>query len=182
MGCAQSTEGVVISKGDGNPPAGGNEQLQSTLYNFNVPAIPGWDGFAIATLPMTVEFEMKGTWGGIKTSMEPLLNTIMAQNIAGTGHKLAAVFLPVLTQGKHKGQPMDLEHAGWNGYKAKAMCIFQKDLHGPGLSQETLFLQAPMEVKVKMWSSSAIEVEGYEGLYGQLAQAGWYTNVTQLLS
>ena len=180
MGCAQSTEGVVISKGDGNP----QPVIEQVLESAGVPAIPGWDGVAIATLPMTIEFEMKSTWGSsmVKASMEPLLNTIMAQNIAGTGHKLAAVFLPVVSQGKQKGEPMDFKQAGWGKREAKAMCIFQKDLHGPGLAQETLFLQAPMAVKVNMWSSSTIEVEGYQGLYGQLAQAGWYTNVTQLLS
>ena len=179
MGCVQSTtEGAVISKGDGNPQPVSQQQLQST----GVPAIPGWDGVAISTMPVQIEFEMKGNWGGISASMEPLLNTIMAQNIAGAGHKLAAVFLPVVSQGKQKGQPMDMKPAGWRTVVAKAMCIFQKDLHGPDLSQETLFLQATMAIKINMWSSSAIEVEGYQGLYGQLGQAGWYTNVTTMFS
>merc|ERR1712179_543319 len=52
------------------------------------------------------------------------------------------------------------------------MCIFQKDNHGPPQPQQTLFLKAPMTIKVNHWSSSAIEVKGYEGLYSQLAQAG----------
>ena len=176
MGCCSSSEGAVISEGSSQPA--GQQYIRST----GIPQIPGWDGVGVATLPVGVQFEMKGGWGSVTTSIEPLFNTILAQNIAGAGYNLAAVFLPVISQGKQRGQPMDMQVAGWRTCLAKAMCIFQKDLHGPGLAQETLFLQAPMAIKVNMWSSSAIEVEGYQGLYGQLAQAGWYTNVTQLLS
>lgn len=180
MGCINSTttEGAVISEG-----AGGSSQpvSQQNPQSTVIPTIPGWDGVAIATMPVQIEFEMKGRWGGISTTMEPLLNTIMAQNIAGAGYKLAAVFLPVVSQGEHKGQPMDMKPAGWGTVLAKAMCIFQKDLHGPDLPQETLFLKAAMSINIRRWTSSAIEVEGYQGLYSQLGQAGWHNCMTAIL-
>merc|ERR1712179_411553 len=115
---------------------------------------------------------MKGGWGGVTASMEPHFNTIMAQNTAGDGYTLAAVFLPVITQGKQKGQPMELEPSGWRTVTAKAMCIFKKDLHTPTVPQETLLLNAPMNIRTKPFSMDGIQVEGYEGLYGQLVQAG----------
>merc|ERR1719450_1991983 len=65
-----------------------------------------------------------------------------------------------------------MEVAGWRTVLAKAMCIFQKDLHTPPIPQETLFLKAAMNIKVNHWSFDAIRVEGYEGLYDQLGQAG----------
>ena len=164
MGCVQSTEGVVLTEG----------QLNERSQGPSIPPIPCWDGVAISTMPVQVKFEMKGGWGSISTSIEPLLNTIMAENVAGAGYNLAAVFLPIISQGKQKGQPMEIEPVGWRTVKASSMCIFQKDNHGPPPPQQTLFLKAPMTIKVNHWSSSAIEVKGYEGLYSQLAQAGSY--------
>merc|ERR1712096_584850 len=142
--------------------------------SVGVPVIPGWDGVAVSTLPVQVEFEMRGHWtlGGLSTSVELLLNSIIAQNIAGAGYTLAAVFLPVMSQGKQKGQPLDMKPVGLRTLLARAMCIFQKDQHVENLQVETLFLRANMEVKVNMWSSSAVEVEGYQGLYTALGQAG----------
>ena len=168
MGCCNSTEGAVISDGSSQPA--GQQNVQSRV----IPTIPGWDGVAVATMPVAVQFEMKGGWGSITTSIEPLLNTIMAQNIAGAGYNLAAVFLPVISQGKQRGQPMDMERAGFMTVLAKAMCIFQMDLHYSPIPQETLFLKAAMNIKVKHFSFNAISVEGYEGLYDQLGQAGKY--------
>merc|ERR1712038_1340504 len=104
--------------------------------------------------------------------MEPLLNTIIAQNIAGAGYNLAAVFLPVVSQGKQRGQPMDMQRSGFMTVIAKAMCIFQMDLHSNPLPQETIFLKAAMNIKTVPFSFDAIRVEGYEGLYDQLGQAG----------
>ena len=175
MGCCNSTEGAVISEGSSEPAAG-----QQNVRSTGIPTIPGWDGVGVATVPVAVQFEMKGGWGSITTSIEPLLNTIMAQNIAGAGYNLAAVFLPVISQGKQKGQPMDMEAAGWRTVLAKAMCIFQMDLHYSPMPQETLFLKAAMNIKVKHFSFDAISVEGYEGLYNQLGQAGKY-QITILL-
>ena len=172
MGCCSSSEGAVISAG-GSQPAG----QQST----GIPTIPGWDGVGVATMPVAVEFEMKGGWGSINCSMEPLLNTIMAQNVAGAGYNLAAVFLPVVSQGKQKGQPMDMQAKGWRTVLAKAMCIFQMDLHYSAIPQETLFLKAQMTIKVKNFSFDAIRVEGYEGLYDQLGQAGTCITQTSIL-
>merc|ERR1712226_364379 len=126
----------------------------------------------MAAMPVQVSFEVKGGWGSITASMEPLLNAIMAQNTAGDGYNLAAVFLPVVTQGKQRGQPMECEPSGWRSVTAKAMCIFQKDLHTPTVPQETLLLNAAMKMRTKHFSMDAIQIEGYEGLYGQLVQAG----------
>ena len=126
----------------------------------------------MAAMPVQVSFEMKGGWGSITASMEPLLNAIMAQNTAGDGYNLAAVFLPVVTQGKQRGQPMECEPSGWRSVTAKAMCIFQKDLHTPTVPQETLLLNTAMKIRTKHFSMDAIQIEGYEGLYGQLVQAG----------
>ena len=181
MGCCSSSEGAVISQGS-SQPAG--QQCYTTVRcgTAGIPQIPGWDGVGVATLPVSVQFEMKGGWGSIKTSIEPLFNTILAQNIAGAGYSLAGVFLPVITQGKERGQPMDMQAAGWRTCLAKAMCIFQMDLHYGPIPQETLFLKAEMKIKVKNFSFDAIRVEGYEGLYDQLSQAGTYiTQVSMLL-
>ena len=135
MGCCSSSEGAVISEGSSQPA--GQQYIRST----GIPQIPGWDGVGVATLPVGVQFEMKGGWGSVTTSIEPLFNTILAQNIAGAGYNLAAVFLPVISQGKQRGQPMDMQVAGWRTCLAKAMCIFQMDLHYAQTPQETLFLK-----------------------------------------
>ena len=174
MGCCSSSEGTVIQEGE-CPPAGQANTGSSGQGNV-VPPIPGWDGVAVATMPIAVEFEMKGGWGSVSASMEPLLNTIIAQNVAGAGYKLTAVFLPVVSQGKQKGEPMDMQRAGFRTIIAKAMCIFQMDLHSNPLPQETIFLKAAMNIKTVPFSFDAIRVEGYEGLYDQLGQAGLYIN------
>ena len=177
MGCVQSTEGQVLSKEPGQAESGpsGGVQLMST---DDIPQIPGWDGVAMATMPVKVSFEMKGGWGSVTASMEPLFNAIMAQNTAGDGYTLTAVFLPVTTQGKQRGQPMEQEPTGLTTVTARAMCIFQKDLHIPTAPQETLLLNAPMKIKTKPFSMDPtyLQVEGYEGLYGQLVQAGELIN------
>ena len=165
MGCAQSTEGVVLTKG----------QLNERSRGPSIPPIPDWDSVAVSTMPVQVKFKMKTGWPTRSASIEPLLNTIMAQNVAGAGYNLAAVFLPILSQGDQSGQPLEIEEPKWGRtVNAGSMCIFQKDNHGPPQPQQTLFLKAPMTIKLNHWNSSAIEVKGYEGLYSQLAQAGSY--------
>ena len=165
MGCVQSTEGQVLSNEPGQP---GAVPTMSTA----IPQIPGWNGVGMSVMPVLVAFEMKGGWGELTASMEPFLNAIMAQNTAGQGYSLAAVFLPVITQGKQKGQPMEMEPSGWRTVTAKAMCIFQKNSHAPMAPLETLLLQSTMKQKYKHFSFDAIQIEGYEGLYSQLSQAG----------
>ena len=162
MGCASSTEGRVLSEG---------EHVQN-VSSTGIPPVPGWSGANISTLPMQVRFEMKGGWGSISSNIEPLLNAIVAQNVAGEGYRLVAVFLPVISQGKERGQPMDMKPAGFRTVLAGAMCIFQKDLSLPPTPQETLFVRAPMKIKVNNWSFNAIEVKGYEDLYAQLGNIG----------
>ena len=165
MGCVQSTEGQVLSNEPGQP---GTAPTMSTA----IPQIPGWNGVGMSVMPVLVAFEMKGGWGELTASMEPFLNAIMAQNTAGQGYSLAAVFLPVITQGKQKGQPMEMEPSGWRTVTAKAMCIFQKNSQAPMAPLETLLLQSTMKQKYKHFSFDAIQIEGYEGLYSQLTQAG----------
>ena len=72
MGCASSTEGRVLSEG---------EHVQN-VSSTGIPPVPGWSGANISTLPMQVRFEMKGGWGSISSNIEPLLNAIVAQNVA----------------------------------------------------------------------------------------------------
>ena len=163
MGCIHSTEGVVHSSQPGAPSfTPGNV--------INIPAIPGWDGVALSTQNVCVEIELTSTWSGTETSFGILTNTIMAQ--ARAGYRLSAVFLPVFTDGKQKGQPVDGKAVGLRTFMGRAMCIFQKDLHYQEVPQETMFLKAPMTLKAVMMSSSPIEVGGYQGLYGQLQHAG----------
>ena len=163
MGCVQSTEGQVLSNQPGQPGAGRTN---------TVPNIPGWNGIPISGRMVLVPFEMKGGWGELSASMDPLFNAIMAQNTAGEGYSLAAVFLPVITQGKQKGQPMEMEPSGWRSITARCMCIFQKSAEAPTAPLETLFLQSTMRQKYKPFSMDGVQIEGYEGLYGQLGQAG----------
>ena len=165
MGCVQSTEGQVLSTEPGQAGA-----IQ-TVSNA-VPSIPGWNGVPTSVMPVHVAFEMKGGWGELTASMDPLTNAIMAQNTAGQGYSLAAVFLPVITQGKQKGQPVEMEPLGWRSINAKCMCIFQKNAHAPMVPLETLLLQSTMKQKYKPFSGNAVEIEGYEELYAQLGQAG----------
>ena len=165
MGCAQSTEGQVLSNEPGQAGAG-------QTMSMGVPSIPGWNGTPNAIMPIRVSFEMKGGWGELSASMDPLLNAIMAQNTAGEGFSLAAVFLPVVTQGKQRGQPMEMEPKGWRTITAFCMCIFQKNANAPMAPLETLLLKSTMKQKYRHFSMDAIQIEGYEGLYGQLGQAG----------
>ena len=158
MGCASSTEGRVLSEGE-------HVQNGSTTA---IPPVPGWNGAKISTLPMQVQFEIKVGWGSIDSNIEPLSKAIVAQNVAGDGYRLVAVFLPVFIEGKHKGKPVDMKRYEY----FRAMCIFQKDLSMPPTPQETLFVQAPMKIKVNNWSLNAVEVKGYEELYAKLGNIG----------
>ena len=115
-----------------------------------------------------VAFEIKVGWGSIDSNIEPLNNAIVAQNVAGDGYRLVAVFLPVFIEGKHKGKPVDMKRYEY----FRAMCIFQKGSSMPPTLQETLFVQAPMKIKVNNWSLNAVEVKGYEELYAQLGNIG----------
>ena len=156
MGCVQSQE-------DPSP----NKAV------INVPVIPGWDGVPMATMSVQAEIELKGTWGGINASMDPLMNSIVAANTAGAGFKLAAAFLPVHGQGKQKGMPLDGFQSGWNSFTGRVMCIYQRDLRDPVVPLETMFLQAPITIHANLFNfSNPLEVTGYQGMYGQLGQAG----------
>lgn len=172
MGCVESKGGVVHGPGEGGSGGSGPGPAQGGMA-ISIPTIPGWDGVPMSTMPIQVEFLMKGSWGSIKTSMDPLTNTIIAPNTAGAGYKFAAVFLPVNhVEGKKKGQPLDGAPSGFMSFKGRAMCIFQKDHHNPDGPLETLFLKAPMTVTAVMSFTSPTEVSGYQGLYSQLGQAG----------
>ena len=165
MGCVHSTEGVVHSSQPGAPTP------NFTPSNvINIPVIPGWDGIALSTQNLVVEIELTSTWTGTKTSFETLTHVITAQ--ARAGYKLSAVFLPVFTDGKLKGQPLDGRAVGLITFMGRAMCIFQNVRHHQNVPQESMFLQAPMTITAVMMSSSPLEVSGYQGLYGQLQHAG----------
>merc|ERR1719186_975605 len=97
---------------------------------ISIPSIPGWDGVPVETTAQRVEFLMKGSWGRISTSMDPL--TTLIHEKGPTGYKFAAVFLPIChAEGKMKGKPLDCSAAGFYSFHAGAMCIFQKDLRDP---------------------------------------------------
>ena len=165
MGCVHSTEGVVHSSQPGAPTP------NFTPSNvINIPVIPGWDGIALSTQNLVVEIELTSTWTGTKTSFETLTHAITAQ--ARAGYKLSAVFLPVFTDGKLKGQPLDGRAVGLRKFMGRAMCIFQNDRHHQNVPQESMFLQVPMTITAVMMSSSPLKVSGYQGLYGQLQHAG----------
>jgi len=165
MGCAQSTEGVIHSS---EPGAAAPIFAPSNV--INIPVIPGWDGVPLSTQNVVVEIELTATWGGTKSSFEVLTHAITAQ--ASAGYKLSAVFLPVFTDGKQKGQPVDGRAVGFRSFLGRAMCIFQNDRNYLNLSKDTMFLQAPMTITAVMMSSTMQEVSGYQGLYGQLQHSG----------
>ena len=167
MGCSSSTEGRAYSEG---------EHVQN-VSSTDIPSVPGWSGDNITTLPMHIRLEMNEGWKSTKSNIEPLINATVAQNVAGEGYRLVAVFLPVIQQWKARGRPMDMDRAGLRTMLAGAMCIFQKDLSMPPTPQETLFEQASMQIKVDNLSNTvvrtdAIEVEGYEDLHAQLGNIG----------
>jgi len=160
-----STEGIVHSS---EPGAATPNFTPGNV--INIPVIPGWDGVGLTTHNVVVEIELTSTWSGTRTSFETLTHAIIAQ--AKAGYRLSAVFLPVFTDGKQKGQPVDGRPSGLFTFTGKAMCIFQNDHHIQNGSQATMFLQAPMTITAVMMSSSPLEVSGYQGLYGQLQHAG----------
>ena len=128
-------------------------------------------------MPVQVTFEMKRTWRDEPISMDPLLNAIMAQNTAGLGFSLAAVFMPTLTEGPEPGDRGKVMEAEWKGcccgtIEAKAMCIFKKKSEAQMTPVETLMLTSTMGQKYKASSINIIPVEGYEELYSLLSEAG----------
>ena len=167
MGSAHSTSGQNLSN---EPEKDGDVKIISTT----VPNIPGWNGIPVAIMPVHVSIEMKMSMRKLTltASTDPLFNAIMAQNTAGEGYSLAAVFLPVVTQGKQKGEPVEAERTGRSTVTAKCMCIFQKNAHTPIAPLETLLLQSTMKQKYRPYTGDAHQVEGYEGLYSQLTEAG----------
>ena len=168
MGSAHSTSGQNLSN---EPEKDGDVKIISTT----VPNIPGWNGIPIAIMPVHVSFEMKMSMRKLTASTDAIMainNAIMAQNTAGDGYSLAAVFLPVVTQGKQRGEPVEAERTGRRTVTVKCMCIFQKNAHTPIAPLETLLLQSTMTQKYRPYTSNALQVEGYEGLYGQLTEAG----------
>ena len=93
MGSAHSTRGQNLS----NEPG---KDSDVKIISTTVPNIPGWNGIPIAIMPIHVSFEMEmRSRRKLTASMDPLNNAIMAQNTAGEGYSLAAVFLPVITHG-----------------------------------------------------------------------------------
>jgi len=163
MGCINSSEGVVHS----SEPGAQNFIPGNAIH---IPVIPGWDGIALTTQNVVVEIELTATWSGTRTSFDTLTHVIMAQ--AGAGYRLSAVFLPVFADGKFKGQPLDGRASGFRTFTGRAMCIFQNDRQHQNIAQESMFLQAPMTITAVFMSSSPLEVSGYQGLYGQLQNAG----------
>ena len=166
MGSAQSTNRQNISEEAGKD--GAVKTISTT-----VPNIPGWDGIPIAIMPLHVSIEMKmESRRKLTASMDPLFNEIMAKNTAGEGYSLAAVFLPVMTQGKRIGEPVEAKRNGRRTATAKCMCIYQKNAHAPVAPLETLLLQSTMTQKYRPYTKNALQVEGYEELYSQLTEAG----------
>ena len=169
MGSAHSTRGQNLSNEHG-------KDSDVKIISTTVPNIPGWNGIPIAIMPIHVSFEMEmRSRRKLTASMDPLNNAIMAQNTAGEGYSLAAVFLPVITHGGRgtgKGEPIEAERTGRRTVTAKCMCIFQKNTHNPIAPLETLLLQSTMKQKYRPYTGDAHQVEGYEGLYSQLTEAG----------
>ena len=137
---------------------------------INIHVVPGWDRVSLLTQNVVVEIELTATWSGTRTSFETLTHTIIAQ--ASAGYKLAGVFLPVFTDGKQKGQPVDGRVVGFRTFMGRAMCIFQTERQYPNTPKDTMFLQAPMTLTMSAFSSTTEQVSGYQGLYGQLQHAG----------
>ena len=180
MGCLLSTESQNLSNG---PEEG--KDVQSTIgdsgaveiISSSIPSIPGWNGIPTIVMPVQVTFETKRTWRDEPISMDPLLNAIKAQNTAGQGFSLAAVFMPALTEGREPGDRGKVMEAEWKGcccgtIESKAMCIFQKQSKVQMAHLDTLMLSSTMREKYKPSSINNIPVEGYEELYSQLAEAG----------
>jgi len=162
MGCTQSTEGVIHSSEPGAPTP------QFTAGNvITVPVIPGWDGIPLPTQNVIVEVMLEARWSGTSASFQPLTQVVINQ--AQAGNKLAGVFLPVFTQGKQKGQPIDGEVAGFRSFRGRAMLVFQADRFYRNVAHDVMFLQAPMQL-TNTWGGES--VSGFEGLYGQLQHAG----------
>jgi len=165
MGCAQSTEGVIHSSEPGSVPPN-----LSPANVISIPVVPGWDGVALHTQNVVVEIDLTTTWTGTRTSFTTLTSTITSQ--AAAGYKLSAVFLPVFTDGKQKGQPVDAKPVGLRTFRGRAVCIFQTERQFPTNPKDTMFLEAPMTISTVLMSSSPEQVSGYHGLYGQLQHAG----------
>ena len=179
MGCILSTE----TQDRSNEPEQGKDVQSMPGHNgitqiisSSIPSIPGWDRIPTDVISVQVTFEMKRTWRDEPVSMEPLVNAIKAQNTAGLGYSLAAIFLPVIAQGRsvERGKAMELEWKGCCGgtIEAKAMCIFQKKSDAKMVPVETVILRSTMRQKYKPFSMDTNEVEGYEKIYSQLSQAG----------
>ena len=180
MGCLLSKESQDVSNG----PDQGKDKLSTIgdsgaeeTFSSSIPSIPGWNEIPTVVMPVQVTFEMKRTWRDEPISMDPLLNAIKAQNTSGQGFSLAAVFMPALTQGPEPGDQGKVMEVEWKGccsgtIEAKAMCIFQKRSEAQMVPVETLVLASTMSQKYKPSSINIIPVEGYEGLYSQLSEAG----------
>lgn len=180
MGCLLSTESQDRSNGPEqgkvvNSTTGDTAAVET--ISTSIPSIPGWNGIPTIVMPVQVTFEMKRTWRDEPISMDPLLNAINAQNTAGQGFSLAAVFMPALTEGPEPGDRGKAMEVEWKGcccgsIESKAMCIFQKISEAQMAPIETLMLSSSMREKYKPSSINIVPVEGYEQLYSQLSEAG----------
>ena len=183
MGCLLSTENQDVSNGpeqgkDKHSTIGDSGAVET--ISSSIPSIPGWNGIPTVVVPVQVTFEMKRTWKDEPISMDPLLNAIKAQNTAGLGFSLAAVFMPALTEGHEPGDRGKVMEVEWGSgerccsgtIEAKAMCIFQKPCEAQMAPVETLMFTSTMRQKYKPSSINIIPIEGYEELYSQLSEAG----------
>jgi len=97
--------------------------------------------------------------------MQPVATAITAENIAGAGYKLAAVFFPIIQAGKDRGDPVEFRLEGLTTRIAKAMCLFQAD--PPEAPIETLFDQAQVSMTTLLGAVGG----GHEGLFDKLRSA-----------
>ena len=169
MGCNASTEVQVL-------------QVKKPL---EIPPIPGWDGDASRIMPVQVELQLDHSMNGsVATSIDAIMNSIVAENTAGDGFRPISIFLPFYPEGNPmdpKSYPETLEkYAGGeffsNTMNSKAMCIFQKSKCKSEPSQET-FETLNLSVKITLEGHGSMtnpwkKVEGHEEIINKLDEAG----------
>ena len=155
---------------------GGNNSTEVQVVEpvnqpFQIPTIPCWDRqpVLIMWVPVDIEYDSGCCTRSVTTSINQLLDAIVAENTAGNGFKLATVFFPFW----HEQEPIELAHSGkWCSmlYYARTMCIFQKD---PSYSTEKLIsMTSTVQTKFIYSSTTQFKSEGHEEINEKLVEAG----------
>ena len=160
---------------------GGNNSTEVQVVEpvpkpFQIPTIPFWDGqpVLIMWVPVDIEYKPGCCTRSITTSINQLLDAIVAENTAGNGFKLASVFFPLWHE-PYGPEPIKLAYSDkWCSMLsyARAMCIFQKD----SSSSTEKFISMTSTVESKLLYSSAYQFksEGHEEINEKLVEAGLY--------